>query len=237
MNQTLQSIGVSSKDGVQVIGLSVLRSRLPILCDIDLVASKGETIAIMGPNGAGKSTLLACLAGALRPTTGEVRVFGDRPDRIAAKRQIGFVGHQTGLYGDLTVSEILLFAAHMQGVEFPRECVRALLLECGLERFANSFVEQLSQGARRRAAIARALVHGPSLVLLDEPFVSLDAEGADWLRCCFQHWRQIVRTVCFATHDRDQARLLADRIVWLEGGRVVSKWPLNELAICSRQSA
>ena len=102
-------------------GLSVERGRMPILHDIDLTISKGEVVALMGPNGAGKSTLLACLTGGLRPTSGEICFFGNAVrGSAAAKRQIGFVGHQTGLYGELTALENLMFAARMYGVDCPQ---------------------------------------------------------------------------------------------------------------------
>ncbi len=208
---------------VEAIGFSVVRSRLFILHEIDLSISKGEVVALMGPNGAGKSTLLTCLAGTLRATGGEIRWF-DCAGRCsaAAKRQIGFVGHETGLYGELTALENLMFAARMYGVDSPSERAQMLLDEGRLEPMAHRRVAQLSQGIRRRLAIIRALVHEPLLILLDEPFASLDTDGSEWLERLFQQWRLAKRTVCLASHDIDQSRRLADRIIWLDGGRIAA---------------
>ena len=202
-------------------GLSVERGRVPILRDIDLTISKGEVVALMGPNGAGKSTLLACLTGGLRPTSGAICFFGTAVrGSAAAKRQIGFAGHQAGLYGELTALENLMFAARMYGVDCSRERAQASLAKAGLEPMAHRPVAQLSQGMRRRLAIARALIHEPLLILLDEPFASLDANGSQWLELFFQRWRTSKRTVCFASHDAEQSRRLADRVVWLNAGRI-----------------
>ena len=204
-------------------GLSVERGRVPILHDIDLTISKGEVVALMGPNGAGKSTLLACLTGGLRPTSGAICFFGNAARGSAAvKRQIGFAGHQAGLYRELTALENLMFAARMYGVDCPRERARALLAEAGLEPMAHRPVAELSQGMRRRLAIARVQVHDPRLILLDEPFASLDANGSQWLELLFQRWRTWKRTVCFASHDAEQSRRLADRVVWLDAGRIAT---------------
>ncbi len=218
--------------------MTVDRGRVPILHEIDLAISKGETVAVMGPNGAGKSTLLACIAGALRPTTGEICCFGNASCRSAAtKRQIGFVGHQTGLYGELTALENLIFAAHMYGIDCPIKRAQTLLAQTGLEWMRDRRAAQLSQGARRRLALARALVHEPLLFLLDEPFASLDADGSEWLELLFQRWRDTESTVCFASHDVEQSRRLADRIIWLNAGRIVPANRLTPLTAFSRKRA
>jgi heme exporter protein A len=223
---------------VVVNGLSVERGRVPILCDIDLTISKGEVVALMGLNGAGKSTLLTCLAGSLRPTSGGICFLGSALRGSAvAKRQVGFVGHQTGLYGELTALENLIFAARMYGVKCPSERAQTLLDEAGLEQMAHRPVAQLSQGMRRRLAIARALVHEPLFILLDEPFASLDANGSQWLELLFQRWRTLKRTVCFASHDAEQSRRLADRVVWLNAGRIATTERTMSVNAYPRKSA
>lgn len=222
----------------EAIGLTVIRARVQIVREIGLTIARGETVAIMGPNGAGKSTLLACLAGALRPTTGEICCFGNSPSRsAAAKRQIGFVGHQTGLYGELTALENLIFAARMYGIDCPTKHAQTFLAETGLEQMKDRRVAQLSQGARRRLAIARAFIHDPHLILLDEPFASLDANGSEWLELLFQKWRDTERTVCFVSHDVEQSRYLADRIIWLKAGRIAATDWLTGQTAFSRKTA
>jgi heme exporter protein A len=223
---------------VEAFGLSVIRGRVHILRDVDLAVAKGEVVAIMGPNGAGKSTLLACLAGTLRPTSGELHRFGNAATRSAdAKCQVGFVGHQTGLYSELTALENLRFAARMHGVERSHERAQSLLAEAGLESTAHRPVAQLSQGMRRRLAISRALVPEPLLILLDEPFASLDADGSEWLEQLFHNSLRLARTVVFTSHDVAHSRRLAGRIIWLDAGRIAAtEYPLNVVARSSKSA-
>jgi ABC-type multidrug transport system ATPase subunit len=206
---------------VEAHKLTIVRGRMPVLDRIDLTVQQGEKVAFMGPNGAGKSTLLKCLAGAVRPSGGHICWLGRPQVRCAQARQyIGFVGHECGLYRELTVLENLVFAARMQGVKLPHQRAMLLLVEGGLEWAAEVAVAKLSQGICRRLAILRALVNKPTFILLDEPYVNLDENGRHWLDQRFGQWRREEQTVCLASHDVSQSRAIADRIVWLECGRV-----------------
>jgi sodium transport system ATP-binding protein len=192
----------------------------------------------MGANGAGKSTLLKCLAGAVRPSTGQVRWFGNSVARsLPVRRRIGFVGHELGLYSELTALENLLFVGRMCGLESARDRAWELLATIGLEPQADRLVGQLSQGMRRRLAIARALVHEPLLILLDEPFVSLDADGRSSLERLFKQWQCAGRAVCFASHNARQSHILADRIVRLDAGRIVANERITVRSTHSLRSA
>jgi heme exporter protein A len=210
---------------VEASNLTVVRARVAILREIDLAIRQGETVAVMGPNGAGKSTLLKCLAGTLRPSCGEVRWLG-----IAAsagthdrRRRIGFVGHETGLYVELTAGENVTFAARMHGLDSARQRAERLLAESGIGPLASRPVSQLSQGVRRRLAIARAIVHEPTFIVLDEPFANLDVAGHAWLERLFNTWRVQQYTVCFASHDVEQIPRLADRVISLEAGQLAAE--------------
>jgi heme ABC exporter ATP-binding subunit CcmA len=206
---------------VEAIGVSVVRSRMPVLRDVSLRVEPGISLAVMGANGAGKSTLLKCLAGAVRPTEGEVRWFDVPAPRSAVlRRKIGLAGHECGVYADLSACENLVFAGRMHGIERPADRARELLTAAELDREAHRPTRQLSQGARQRLSIVRALVHDPQLIVLDEPFVSLDANARQWLERLFDQWRCTHRTVCFASHDARQSHVLADRILWLDRGRI-----------------
>jgi heme exporter protein A len=221
---------------VELIGLTVFRSRLPVLCDISLVVRQCETVAIMGPNGAGKSTLLKCLSGSTR-VNGKKAIWFGTPDcrSTVVHRQIGFVGHECSLYGELTALENVIFAGRMHGVERPVDRAMKLLEASGLDWTAHRPTKHLSQGMRRRLAIARALVHEPALVLLDEPFASLDVSGQQWLERILGECRSEGRTVCFTCHDMSVSSRLADRIVWLDRGQIVAIKPTGSTA--SRRSA
>lgn len=223
---------------VAMMGLTVFRRRLPVLCDIDLAIEHGETVAIMGPNGAGKSTLLKCLSGVLRLNTGEIRWSGSANVRSPlVRRQIGYVGHDCRSYSELTALENVTFAGRMYGVEGARARAAKLLKDSGLEGAIHRPAGNLSQGMRRRLAIACALIHEPALILLDEPFTSLDSEGQRWLKGLFRRWREEGRTVCFACHDVCQSFHLSDRIVWLDNGRVSAIERRDSDSTAARRSA
>ncbi|MGH7579494.1 MAG: heme ABC exporter ATP-binding protein CcmA [Gemmatimonadales bacterium] len=157
---------------------------LRVLRGVDLQVLAGEAVVVAGPNGAGKTTLLRLLAGLMGPEAGEVRVLG-RPVRGeggSGRRPIGFVSHQSLLYDDLTLRQNLTFTARLYGLPRPAEAARMALDAAGLTARADDSPRRLSRGLSQRAAIARALLHDPSLLLLDEPFTALDAAAAERLR-------------------------------------------------------
>jgi heme ABC exporter ATP-binding subunit CcmA len=176
-----------SCDGEQLLVARDLRrsfGRVRVLHGVDLTLAAGEAVAVAGPNGAGKSTLLRLLAGLMRPSAGEVRVLGRRlgGDDPDARRAIGLLSHQSLLYDDLTLQENLTFAARLYGIPHPGQIARAALEAAGLAHRAGDVPRRLSRGLLQRAAIARALLHRPRVLLLDEPFTALDAVSADRLR-------------------------------------------------------
>lgn len=149
----------------------------PVLRDVSLELGDGETLVVLGPNGAGKTTLLRILATLLRPTTGTVRVLGAELPRQAwsARGRIGYLGHQPLLYRELSVRENLEFNARLQGLGAAAgERIDELLQRSGLARRAGELVRNLSAGMAQRAAICRAVLHSPELLLLDEPGSHLD---------------------------------------------------------------
>jgi heme exporter protein A len=148
----------------------------PVLRGVTLELSQGQTLAVIGPNGAGKSTLLRILATLLRPSGGEVEVLGARLPGKAwrARGRIGYLGHEPLLYRELSLRENLEFNARLHGVSDPGARIGELLERAGLARRATEVVRNLSAGMLQRAAICRALVHEPELLLLDEPRSHLD---------------------------------------------------------------
>lgn len=195
------------------------------LRDVNLTVEAGETVAIMGPNGAGKSTLLLMLATLLKPTTGRLRLFGmdvtKQPLRV--RRLIGVVSHTPYLYADLTAAENLRFYGRMYGVSGLDERIQAELARVGLGRFAHFRVRALSRGMQQRLALARALLHRPRLLLLDEPDTGLDAEGTEMLRRLIAETAAANGAVIFSTHHRERGLAWSDRAVFLEGGQVVAQ--------------
>jgi heme exporter protein A len=196
--------------------LSVVRGNRVVFHGVNLTLGSGEIVALVGCNGAGKTTLLQCLAGALRPAGGEVLWQGETSRKCPAVRKlVGFVGHENGLYLELTAWENLLFAGRMWGINAPERRAADLLSMVGLKDRAVQTTAQLSRGMRQRLAIARAVIHEPALVLLDEPFTSLDVDGRQWLTAFLCDLRQKNRALILATHEPAYGSGFVDRLVSL----------------------
>jgi len=201
---------------------------------VDLDLERGASLAVLGPNGAGKSTLLRILAGLSRPSSGELQIVGRDRDALrrgAARALVGYVGHATLLYPELSALENLVFAARLHGVAHPAARATELLVREGLGDVADRHVRDFSRGMSQRLSIARALVHDPQLVLLDEPFTGLDRSAADRLAERLEGLRRDGRSVVLVTHELPQASRLAERALVLERGRVAAR--LDEMQLRS----
>lgn len=181
------------------------------LSNVNLEVVRGSTVAVLGANGSGKSTLLRLAAGLLVPTRGAVTVGGKPPRE--AKAEIGYLGHEPFLYRYLSATENLNFYADLYRVT--RYRVAPLLELAGLDRKGDSLVRTFSRGECQRLGLARALLHDPDYLLLDEPFSGLDQQSSDRLP---ELIARPGRTVLFSTHDRAKAQEIADRLVDLAGG-------------------
>jgi len=190
---------------------------------IDLDIRPGEFVTIVGPNGAGKTTLLRILATLSRPTGGQVSIAGHALPRGAddARRQIGLLSHQPLLYGDLTAEENLQFFGRMYDVPDLRRRVLDRLAEVDLLERRADRVRTFSRGLQQRLAIARALLHDPSVVLLDEPFTGLDPRASDRLEELLRQIKNGQRTVVMTIHDLDRGWALCDRALVIARGKLV----------------
>jgi heme exporter protein A len=195
--------------------------RVRVLRGVDIRLTSGDALAVVGPNGAGKTTLLRVLAGLVRPSDGVVRVAGRtlQPGNPDARRPIGFLSHQSLLYDDLTVQENLIFTARLFGLRDPAAAARRVLEECEMGSRSGERPPSLSRGLLQRAALARALVHDPRVLLLDEPFTALDAAGADRLRGVLQARLSAGVAMVIVTHQLGEAWELATRVGVLANGR------------------
>ena len=212
---------------VEVRGLRVILGEQVALRGIDLTVQAGSRVALVGANGAGKSTLLRALAGLVRVDAGEIAINGTplAVDPWQARRAIGLVAHKPMLYPELTAAENLRFYARLYGLDQPSERVAAGLNRVGLADRADSRVGTLSRGMAQRLALARALLHEPSILLLDEAESGLDSAATERLLGVL-HAEAGQRTVILASHDLGFVQAAADDVVMLKAGRVASTLPL-----------
>jgi heme exporter protein A len=199
------------------------------LRSVSLTVHAGEVVLLAGPNGAGKSTLLRTIAGLVRPTRGTVHIGGHELRREpAARSAIGFLSHQTFLYDDLTARENLRFAATLHGLDSVEERVRDALDAAGLAQRAEARAAVLSHGTKQRLSIARATLHDPAALLLDEPFNGLDAAAVRRLCTGLGADAARGRAVVCVTHQPADLWQIATRVVLLNRGSVVFDTPRHE---------
>jgi heme exporter protein A len=195
---------------------------LPVLRKLSLQIQRGELVALLGPNGSGKSTLLRLLCGLSRPTAGTIRIGGwDLPKEAAAVRaQLGLVSHKAILYDTLTAQENLRFFARLYNLPAASIDTRIteMLTQVGLARRAHDLVRTFSRGMLQRLSIARALLHNPDILLLDEPYTGLDQDASRVLDDLLRAAHADGRTILMTTHDLSRAAILPTRIVILSRG-------------------
>jgi heme exporter protein A len=190
------------------------------LDDVSFTLHPGQTLAVFGPNGAGKTTLLKVVAGLIRPDAGSVRVDGGR-------RAVGWIGHQPQLYAQLTVNENLRFWGSLYDLPAADLARRAadLLSRLELVPHQDRPVRALSRGLMQRAAIARALIHDPAVLLLDEPFTGLDRVAAEEFRRLLAEQASAGRVTILVTHNVDEGSELATDVAFMRAGRFVDVAP------------
>jgi heme exporter protein A len=194
------------------------------LRDVSARFEPGRVAAVLGPNGAGKTTLLGILSTLVSPSSGAVH-WGDEPlaRGSSLRARIGYVGHDPGLYGDLTARENLRFFCALHGCDATPHRVDRLLVRVGLGDVpADATARTFSRGMQQRLALARALAPDPALLLFDEPSAALDPAGAAWLQAELAAERAAGRTVVLVTHDLEATAAIADQVMILRRGRVVA---------------
>jgi len=195
-----------------------------VLRNLDLQIEAGEFVAMLGPNGAGKSTLLRILASLSSPTFGRLEIAGCRlPHQAAAvRRRLGVVLHQPLLYGDLSAAENLQFFGRMYALPALDQSVAAALELVGLAARRDDLVRTFSRGMQQRLSIARAILHDPDVLLLDEPYTGLDQDAADILDGLLRRVAATGRTILMTSHDLIRIAGLATRFDVLSRGRIAA---------------
>jgi len=192
----------------------------PALRDIAFTVEPGSCAALLGRNGAGKTTLLRILAGLSKPSKGTVQVFGrDTLDR-EARAQVGLIGHGIAIYDELSAYENLKLFAGLYSLKDPHQAAMAWLERTGLERVKDAPVREFSRGMRQRLAVARAFLHQPTLLLLDEPFTALDDRAIALLQSLLRDALAHGSTVLMSTHQLREALELATHVVLINRGRL-----------------
>jgi heme exporter protein A len=210
----------SSGPAVLAEGVERRYGNLRVLRGLELAIERPSVLALFGPNGAGKTTLLRLLAGLASPHRGRAQVFGaPLPGNAALRRRIGVVAHEAFVYGDLTARENLDYYARLYSVDDDAR-VTDIIEQVGLERAADRTARTFSRGMLQRLALARALLHRPDLLLLDEPFTGLDPQGVGRLIELLATEKARGTTMIITTHDFTHGLAVADRAAVLAGGRI-----------------
>ena len=197
----------------------------PVLNGVNLHVKENQFVALVGPNGAGKTTLLRIVATLQRPGGGQVTVGGwplpDHADQV--RRHIGMISHQAMVYGDLDAVENLTYYAGLYQIENPMERILALLDEVGLQRRLTDPVRTFSRGMMQRLAIARATLHDPDVLLLDEPYTGLDAAAIGLLDELLAQQHGAGRTILMITHDFVHGLSQCQQVAILNKGKIAAQ--------------
>ncbi|MBW3627832.1 MAG: ABC transporter ATP-binding protein [Gemmatimonadetes bacterium] len=221
-------------------GLSKWYGDIAAVSDLSLRVPPGEVYALLGANGAGKTTALRCLATLLAPTGGTASVagFDIRSDPLDVRRNLGFLAASMGLYQRLTPRELLHYFGGLQGIPDDQRGARVedMISFFDLTSFADRLCGKLSTGQRQRVSIARAILHDPPALVLDEPTLGLDLLSGDVIYRFIDAVRARGRAVLFSTHQMSEVELLADRVGIIAGGRLVAEGTIEEILTQSGES-
>jgi ABC-2 type transport system ATP-binding protein len=223
---------------LELVGVRKRYGSFTAVDGLDLQVHPGEIFGFLGPNGAGKTTTIRMVAGVLRPTEGVIRIGGDDLEKepLRARARVGYVPDRPFLYEKLTGGEFLRFVAGLWGQEGADVEARAdrMLELFSLTRWKDELIESYSHGMRQKLLITSALLHGPELIVVDEPMVGLDPRAARILKDLFRAFAADGGSVFLSTHTLEVAEALCDRIAILAGGRVLASGTMDELRAHAR---
>jgi heme ABC exporter ATP-binding subunit CcmA len=211
---------VSSAAAVKVAGVWKFYGDYAALRDVNLTAEPGACLAMIGRNGAGKTTLLRTIAGFSRPGKGTIEIFGTQPRETDTRRSIGYIGHGISVYDELSALENLTLYGKLYQLPDPKRSAMEWLERTGLERVKDGLVREFSRGMRQRLAVARAFLHNPRVLLLDEPFTALDDRAIAVLQAVLREALAGGKTIVMSTHQLREALELATHVALLHRGKV-----------------
>lgn len=205
---------------IEVEGVWKYFGDFPALQNIGFDVEPGSVVAVLGRNGAGKTTLLRILAGLSRPSRGRVAVFGKDGRTEETRRRVGILGHGIAVYDELSALENLRLFARLYNAADPSRTAETWLERAGLDRVRDGLVREFSRGMRQRLAVARAFLHEPDVLLLDEPFTALDDRAIAVLQSLLAAARERGATVLMSTHQLREALELATHVVLIARGKL-----------------
>ncbi len=213
---------------LQIENVSKDFGRIIALRGINFSVESGEFVSILGRNGAGKTTLLNIISGVSKPTEGSVQLFGTDPSDRQNKAKLAVISHEMFLYENLTAIENLEYYSRIYAVPNASERVEQVLRDIELSHRRFDLVSTYSRGMTQRLTIARALLHEPALLLLDEPFTGLDQHAIGMLIDLLKKQRDMGRTILLTTHDLHTAQELSDRFIVIEKHRIVKDGKMED---------
>lgn len=218
---------------LQVQGLSKVFGQVKALQGIDLTLHRGEFLTIFGPNGAGKTTLIKILSFLITPSSGIFTLgnYNAREQGEEARRLIGVISHHTFLYQQLTAYENLRFYGEMYGVPALESRITQLLASVGLKHRSHDLVRTFSRGMQQRLSIARALIHDPPLLFLDEPYTGLDLHASQLLRDILLRLHDRERSIILTTHNLTRGLEMCDRVAIQVAGKIVYQAAKAEIEV------
>jgi sodium transport system ATP-binding protein len=218
---------------IEAVGLTKRYGAVTAAQGVSFQVAKGEVVGLLGPNGAGKTTVLRMLAGILTPTEGEAWVDGHAAstDAFGLKRSLGFLTGDTALYQRLTPREVLRYFGRLNAMEegLLGRRIETLLSTFQMQDFADRQIGKLSAGQKQRANVARAFLHDPPALILDEPTTALDVVTGRFLLNALREERARGKATLFSTHVLGDAETLCDRVVLLHQGRVLDDGPVADI--------
>jgi sodium transport system ATP-binding protein len=224
---------------IEALGLTKRFGPVVAADDVTFKVKPGEVVGLIGPNGAGKTTVLRMLAGVLTPTAGEARIAGHglEGEAFELKRHLGFLSGDTALYQRLTPREVLRYFGRLHAMQEGalRQRIETLVARFRMQDFADRPCGKLSSGQKQRANIARAFLHDPPALVLDEPTTALDVVTGHFLLDAFREARAAGKAILFSTHVLGDAEALCDRVVLIHRGRVLDQGTVPE--VCARAGA
>jgi ABC-type multidrug transport system ATPase subunit len=217
---TVSAPEIPASGTVNVSNLIKQFGRFAALRGVDAEFAGGQFHVILGDNGAGKTTLLRALAGLANPTRGTISILGKKPQD--ACREVGYMAHPSLLYDEMSGLENLRYFARLYGIDGDSRCeqvIRWVRLDPQLQRP----VGQYSQGMRQRMSLARAILHDPKILLLDEPFSNVDVHSAREIVGLLKDMRDAGKTIFVVTHQASLLEGVADEFVWMQAGQIVDR--------------